>query len=301
MGVNKFTDFNSYHMKNYFGYNHKMSAAMRARYPQTNKTHFHSIKLRDLPASVDWRNSSIVTDVKDQEMCGSCWAFAATECIESAVAQATGQLLILSEQNMVDCTPNPSKCGGSGGCEGATAELGYSYVISNGIASEDDYPYKGVDGNCDESIPKSASITSFVMLPQNDYHALMVAVATIGPIAVTVAASPWSLYSSGVFKGCPKPGQDVDLNHGVQLVGYGTDPDEGDYWLVRNSWGTGWGEDGYIRLERHSDGSSTWCSPDNEPLDGDGCPGGPSPITVCGSCGIWYDSAYPVAGGFTRK
>jgi len=220
MGVNKFTDFNSYHMKNYFGYNHKMSAAMRARNPQTNKTHFHSIKLRDLPASVDWRNSSIVTDVKDQEMCGSCWAFAATECIESAVAQATGQLLILSEQNMVDCTPNPSKCGGSGGCEGATAELGYSYVISNGIASEDDYPYKGVDGNCDESIPKSASITSFVMLPQNDYHALMVAVATIGPIAVTVAASPWSLYSSGVFKGCPQPGQDVDLNHGVQLVGY---------------------------------------------------------------------------------
>jgi len=270
-----------------------MAVANRAKYPQADKAKLHATKLTDLPISVDWRNSSIVTDVKDQGMCGSCWAFAATECIESAVAQATGQLLVLSEQNMVDCTPNPEHCGGTGGCSGATAELGYSYVMANGIAAEADYPYEAYDGKCNETIPKAASITNFVTLPQNDYHALMVAVATIGPIAVTVAANSWGLYSSGVFMGCPKPGADVDLNHGVQLVGYGTDPRGGDYWLVRNSWGSGWGEDGYIRIQRHSDGSSKWCSLDHEPLDGVGCPGGPSVITVCGSCGIWYDNAYP--------
>jgi len=293
MGVNKFADLNRHHMQSYFGWNRKMGLAMRGRYPQANKTHFHNIKSSDLPPQIDWRNLSVVSDVKDQGMCGSCWAFAATETIESALAIATGELVILSEQNMVDCTKNPQKCGGTGGCEGATAELGFTYVMNNGIASESDYPYKGVDGKCDESIAKSASVDGFAMLPQNDYHSLVAALVTVGPIAVTVAASPWALYSSGIFKGCPKPGEDVDLNHGVQLVGYGTDKD-GDYWIVRNSWGTGWGEDGYIRLEKHSDGSSQWCSQDNEPLDGDGCPGGPSPITVCGSCGIWYDNAYPI-------
>jgi len=299
MAVNKFADLDEHQMKTFYGWNHKMGRAWRSRYPMADLSSLPPVS--DLPPTVDWRNASIVTPVKDQGMCGSCWAFAATECIESNVAQQTGNLVVLSEQNMVDCTPNPQHCGGTGGCSGATAELGFSYVMDKGIASEDDYPYTGSDGDCDETIAKTSSISNFVVLPQNNYSALVAAVATVGPIAVTVAASPWSFYSSGVFTGCPKPNEDVDLNHGVQLVGYGTDAKDGDYWLVRNSWGEGWGEGGYIRIQKHSDGDTKWCGINHEPLDGSGCPGGPSQITVCGSCGIWYDTSFPIGGSMLKR
>jgi len=130
-----------------------------------------------------------------------------------------------------------------------------------------------------------------VKLPENNYTALLTAIATIGPIAVSVDAMPWMSYSSGVFTGCGLAR--IDINHAVQLVGYGTAGGK-DYWIVRNSWGSFWGESGYIRLFKHSDGDMKWCGPDPSPADGTGCDGGPPVVTVCGSCGIWYDSSYPV-------
>jgi len=295
MGVNKFTDMTQQEIQGHFGWSHKVARNLRKSglFRPAPASLFDGIRVEDLPTAIDWRTKNVVSPVKDQMQCGSCWAFASAESIESAVAQATGNLPILSPQNLVDCVPNPDHCGGTGGCEGATAELAFAYVMSGGIASEDDYPYTGSDGDCDETIPKTSHITNFVKLPENNYTALLTAVATVGPISVSVDASPWIFYSSGVFTGCAKPGEDVDINHAVQLVGYGTDSRGGDYWIVRNSWSEDWGENGYIRIQKHSDGSSKWCNTDHEPGDGSGCAGGPSTITVCGSCGIWYDSCYP--------
>mmetsp|Transcript_6565 Transcript_6565/g.27073 ORF Transcript_6565/g.27073 Transcript_6565/m.27073 type:complete len:122 (+) Transcript_6565:305-670(+) len=119
----------------------------------------------------------------------------------------------------------------------------------------------------------------------------MDAVASVGPLAVNVDASAWSSYESGVFTGCDM--QAPDLDHVVQLVGYGTDAGSNmDYWLVRNSWAPSWGEDGYIRIYRDSTAST--CGVDTTPQDGTGCNGGPKNVTVCGSCGILYDVTYPL-------
>jgi cathepsin L len=287
MGVNKFTDMTRQERSKYFGYNSQMTQTMGASMPEAQ---IPNVAVEDLPTSVDWREKKVVTPVKDQGGCGSCWAFAAVETIESFLIQSTGKTVLLSSQNMVSCTKNPQHCGGTGGCAGATSELGYDYVAQKGIASEKDYPYRAVTGTCDESKPKSAHVTGFVKLPENNYTALVTALATIGPIAVSVDAEPWMSYSSGVFTGCGT--SRIDINHAVQAVGYGTASGK-DYWIVRNSWGSFWGESGYIRLFRHSDGASTHCGIDPSPADGTGCDGGPPQVTVCGSCGIWYDSSYP--------
>jgi len=206
----------------------------------------------------------------------------------------------LSRQNLVDCVPNPNQCGGTGGCGGATAELGFGWVASNGgMAAEQAYPYQGVNGVCKTTAPKAATVGSWVVLPNNNYTALVTAVATVGPLAINADASSWFDYSSGVFTGCSFA--NIDINHVIQLVGYGTDATGGDYWLVRNSWSAGLGESGYIRIQKHSDGTSEWCGPDTKPGDGVGCNGGPSQVTVCGSCGIWYDTSYPTGANVVGK
>ena len=107
-------------------------------------------KITDLPPSFDWKDKDgIVSPVKDQRSCGSCWAFASTEAVESAAAIADGELKILAPQQLVDCTPNPKHCGGTGGCEGATGELAYTYLMgSQGLTLEADYPYRATDQTC---------------------------------------------------------------------------------------------------------------------------------------------------------
>lgn len=126
------------------------------------------INMKDVPNDIDWRTKGVVTPVKNQGGCGSCWAFAATETIESGLAIATGKLLTLSEQNMVSCTKNPRHCGGTGGCQGATAELGIDYVAQKGISSESVYPYTARTGTCKETT-KAAHVTNFTKLPENKY------------------------------------------------------------------------------------------------------------------------------------
>ena len=195
---------------------------------------------RDLPTSVDWRDKGVVTPIKDQGHCGSCWTFAATECLESKVAIDTGLLFTLSEQEFVSCVENPEQCGGTGGCEGATMELAYEYAMANGLVTEWTTPYtsyNGDDGKCpltDLTPLRSATISGYEVTKSNDYDSLMQAVATTGPVSITVDASKWSTYEGGVFDGCNQ--ETPELDHGVLLVGYGTDPAAGDYWLVRNSW-----------------------------------------------------------------
>eukprot|EP00632_Arachnochrysis_sp_CCMP2950_P014571 CAMPEP_0185691332 /NCGR_PEP_ID=MMETSP1164-20130828/1752_1 /TAXON_ID=1104430 /ORGANISM="Chrysoreinhardia sp, Strain CCMP2950" /LENGTH=375 /DNA_ID=CAMNT_0028357983 /DNA_START=31 /DNA_END=1158 /DNA_ORIENTATION=- len=250
-----------------------------------------------LPASVDWRTfvtasgTSIVTDVKNQGGCGSCWAFAATEALESHVALATGTLMEFAPQEFVDCAPNPDECGGTGGCAGATAEIAYGTASQMGCWLETTYPYQEATEQCaaqqDQPSPV-ANVTGFVRLPRNEYAPLLAAVATIGPIAVSVDAS-WTGYESGVF---PASEGGTSIDHAVVLMGYGTDDASGlDYWLIRNSWGETWGEAGYIRLERQ--GANATCAVDKNNQAGVGCADDPKQVTVCGTSAILYDSSYP--------
>jgi len=283
-GINKFTDMTDAELKTFRGYNKRMnfgsSQPTQSAPPSENA-----------PTSVDWRTvPGVLTPVKDQGQCGSCWAFATTESIESDYAMRNNQTLVLSPQNVVSCTPNPNHCGGTGGCNGATAELGTDYVAKSGIFANAAWPYTATTGTCNTAAHGTPVVTcdGYKKLTENSYDDLFNAIQ-MQPISVSVDASTWSAYRSGIYN-CTK--STLDIDHAVQLVGYGTQNNV-DYWIVRNSWGASWGENGYIRLLRHSDGSSQWCWKDTSPQDGSGCDGGPAVITVCGTCGIWYDNCYP--------
>jgi len=264
-------------------------AVMRGGKKWTPSTH-PVVKLESTgsnPASVDWRTKNAVTPVKNQGGCGSCWAFSATETVESAYAVASGKLLVLAPQTYVNCVKNPGKCGGTGGCEGATMELAFNLTAQTGIALESDMPYAGRDEAC-KAYKAAVKVSGYVKNPTNDAAALETAVATKGPQAITVAAEAWQFYGGGVFTGCTSgifKSMGSDLDHGVQLVGYTS-----DYWIVRNSWGASWGEKGYIRVSRASDAKT---SIDKTPADGVACTPYPKTQTVGGECGILFDTSYP--------
>jgi len=251
-----------------------------------------------LPVSVDWREKGIITSIKDQGECGSCWAFATAELTESYWAMATGRLNDLSIQQITDCTPNPLHCGGTGGCGGATAELGWAQIVKmGGLSAEWTYPYTsyfGSDFTCNQKFMMPvAKVAKFVNLPENEQLPVLNYLASYGPLSISVDASTWAHYETGVFNACNQTNPDLD--HAVMLVGYGTDAQYGDFWIVRNSWSPQWGEEGYIRLHRQN---PVTCGTDLNPSDGDGCSGGPPTVTVCGTCGILYDTLYPVVTNF---
>jgi len=286
-GVNNMTDWTDEEFKQILG----LKKGIVYLNKDHDSTEWQPISLDALPASVDWRNKGIITAVKNQGSCGSCWTFGTAETIESFWALAGKQLPVLSEQQIVDCTPNPNDCGGTGGCGGGTPELAYTQIIKlGGLTSETQYPYTAQDGQCYYNQTKAvAKLRGYVVLPSNHYTPVMQTVATKGPLVINVDASAWSAYESGVFTGCDP--NSIDIDHVVQLVGYGTDSTGNDYWLVRNSWGAFWGESGYIRINRSS---VVHCGTDSSPQDGTGCNGGPPTVTVCGECGILYDVSYPL-------
>jgi len=209
--------------------------------------------MKDLPASFDWRDHNVVTAVKNQGMCGSCWAFAATEALESAAAIASNSdPVILAPQQLVDCTPNPDKCGGTGGCEGATFELAYDYLAGmDGQALESEYRYHQKDMQCKDSsatFKAAVSMTGYTNVDSNNQTAVMDALVNGGPLGIVVDAGGWGMYWSGVFDSCSYS-ENIDLDHGVLLVGYGEENGK-KFWIVRNSWGGSWGREGYIYLAR---------------------------------------------------
>lgn len=309
-GLNALSDLQESELQQHRGYDgslRDMDSEGGGKIPGSGST-MRAFMATELPESLDWRDHkpAIVTPVKKQGSCGSCWAFAAVESIESHIALTMGKLLSLSPQQLTSCTPNPSKCGGSGGCTGATAQLGFNYTVhSDGLSDMWDWPYEsgitGEKGECHETTGQAvARITGFTQLPRNDPQALLEAVATVGPVAIIVDASKWYLYESGIFNHCNKT--NPNLNHAVQLVGYGASNGT-KYWLVRNSWGVMWGEDGYIRVRRYhstsrTDGEREPCGEDIKPQSGYTCEGGPSSVEACGECGILSDSAYPVGGSY---
>jgi cathepsin L len=230
------------------GYNQ----TLRSRSPAKNKHVFRAKRPEALPDSVDWRKSKRVTAIKDQGECGSCWAFATTGTLEGQLAAKLGRLRSLSEQQLVDC----SNGYGSYGCDGGLPELALAYVRDNkGLSSESNYKYRAVQGSC-KSIKNIAgfSITGIHNIESANELALQEAIATIGPIAVGIDASSdsFQFYSSGVYLNSDCRSDPNSLDHAVLVVGYGTDPTHGAYWIVKNSWGTTWGEDGYVRMARNN-------------------------------------------------
>jgi C1A family cysteine protease len=205
---------------------------------------FSSIPQADPPASRDWRDTAdVITPVKNQEQCGSCWAFSATESIESAWVQAGKSQVILGPQQIVDCDTT------DGGCNGGNTETAYEYVIkAGGQETEKNYPYTGQDGTCRfHSNLIAASITSWKYISQSaesEMTKMLTYVGNSGPVSVCVDAAPWQYYTGGVLKTC---GMQVD--HCVHVVGYMTQSSL-PVWIVRNSWGEDWGEQGYIWVEQ---------------------------------------------------
>jgi len=207
-----------------------------------------------VPDEIDWRKHDIVTPVKNQEQCGSCWAFSTTGSLEGAHARATGKLVSLSEQQLVDCSSRY----GNNGCNGGLMDNAFEYVLKNGgLDTEQSYPYHGDEERCHFKVKNIGSKCSgFVDVRQGDEKALKEALATVGPvsIAIDVTEDKFMLYKDGVFFDETCSNQPDSLNHGVLIVGYGTDEQDderADYWIVKNSWSTKWGEDGYIRMARN--------------------------------------------------
>jgi cathepsin L len=293
-GVNHLSDRTDQEFARLLGYNKKL-AFLTQNERKEREVWPSSLDTSVLPQNVDWRLMDIISEVKDQGECGSCWTFGTAESVESHFALKTGQLGALSEQQIVDCTPNPNQCGGTGGCGGGTPELAYNQIINlNGLSSEWTYPYRSYHGEAfsckfnTTTTPPVAKLVNYTVLPSNQYEPVMMALAMTGPLAINVDASSWSDYEAGVFSGCDMANPDID--HVVQLVGYGLDERLGTYWLVRNSWSPKWGEDGYIRIARSSNPP---CGLDTTPMDGTGCLGGPANVTVCGECALLYDVSYP--------
>ncbi|XP_021897428.1 cysteine proteinase COT44 [Carica papaya] len=199
----------------------------------------------ELPESVDWREKGAVAPIKDQGNCGSCWAFSTIAAVEGINQIVTGELISLSEQELVDCDRQYNS-----GCNGGLMDYAFKFITENGgIDTERHYPYHAVNGNCDPARKNSkvVSIDGYEDVVASDEMALKKAVAH-QPVSVAIEAGGRYLqhYQSGVFTGeCG-----TDLDHGVIIVGYGTENGV-DYWLVRNSWGTNWGDSGYIKIERN--------------------------------------------------
>ncbi|XP_044028786.1 cathepsin S-like isoform X2 [Siniperca chuatsi] len=200
-----------------------------------------------IPQSLDWRDEGLVTEVKMQGSCGSCWAFSAVGALEGQLKKSTGVLISLSAQNLVDCSVKY----GNRGCNGGFMTNAFQYVIKNqGIDSDASYPYVGMRGQCKYKPQyRSANCLDYTFLPKGDESALKVALANVGPISVAIDASrpKFVFYRHGVYRDhtCTHK-----VNHGVLAVGYGTETGH-DYWLVKNSWGVNYGDEGYIKMARN--------------------------------------------------
>ncbi|KAL1509140.1 hypothetical protein ABEB36_003925 [Hypothenemus hampei] len=195
----------------------------------------------EIPTSVDWRSEGYVTGVKDQGNCGSCWAFSLTGSTEGAYYRKHKSLVSLSEQQLVDCNTVDA------GCNGGALDASFPYIEKYGLESEASYPYTAKDGTCKYDASKVVTKVSSYHSISRDESSLEEAVATIGPVSVAMDATYLSSYSSGIYSSskCSPSG----LNHGVLVVGYGTE-NGSKYWIVKNSWGASWGEQGYFKLLR---------------------------------------------------
>jgi len=283
---------------------------------------FLSVSTRIYSETVSWTHLNSTNIIVDQGACGSCWAIASATVLAAHSEIYKGDApRSFSAQQLVSCVSNPYSCGGKGGCDGATVELALDHVMRYGLSDENAIPYEAKTSTC--TLPASmqflgmtspkqsiAELTTpgqhvadasmagtlfgmrgWTRLPENKYEPLMRAISDRGPVAISVAALTWSSYRSGIFDNCVK---DAVVDHAVTLIGFGYDHSiVQKYWHIQNSWGSGWGEGGTIRLLRRESDEAEYCGIDRQPEVGTGCMGGPPEVQVCGMCGILYDSVVP--------
>ncbi|KAF1002049.1 cysteine protease XCP2-like [Apium graveolens] len=242
LGLNEFADLSHAEFRNrYLGLN--VDYFMRQDYSSPEDFIYKDVV--NFPKSVDWRKKGAVTNVKNQGSCGSCWAFSTVAAVEGINQIVTGNLTSLSEQQLVDCDTSSDN-----GCHGGLMEHAFTYIMTHGgLHKEEDYPYIMKEGTCDENKDETEVVTinGYHNVPKNNEESMLKALAH-QPISVAISASgrDFQFYSGGVFDGfCG-----FRLDHGVTAVGYGTAKDM-DYIIVKNSWGSKWGEKGYIRFRRN--------------------------------------------------
>jgi len=226
----------------------------KAQYLNLNVDHIKRLKFlhehnaltaesNDAPVAHDWREHGAVSDVKNQGSCGSCWAFSATGNVEAQYFFKTKQLIRISEQQLVDCDKVDQ------GCNGGLMEDAYKYYMKDGVMAEEDYTYTGSDDECKFDKTKiKATVTGYKFAKSTNETEIAQMVYENGPLAVAINATPLQFYFWGVFDPwftwiCDP----ASLNHGVLIVGYGNNGSK-DYWIVKNSWGSWWGESGYFRI-----------------------------------------------------
>ncbi|XP_074589832.1 cysteine protease XCP1-like [Curcuma longa] len=246
VGLNRFADLSNEEFK--AKYLSRIPRVSEMRKSRVGRDEVDSAPLScEAPRSLDWRKKGAVTAVKDQGDCGSCWAFSSTGAIEGINAIATGDLVSLSEQELIDCDKTNE------GCEGGYMDYAFEWVISNeGINTESNYPYTGQDGTCNTEKEKIKVVTidEYKDVAENE-NALLCAVVQ-QPISVGIDGSSldFQLYTGGIYDGDCSSNPD-DIDHAVLIVGYGSQGGV-DYWIVKNSWGTSWGIKGYIYIKRNT-------------------------------------------------
>ncbi|CAH9121976.1 unnamed protein product [Cuscuta epithymum] len=245
LGLNKFADLTNHEFRAMHagGYNPKVSLSATVAPPPN---HFKYENVTEVPEALDWRAQGAVTPVKEQLQCGCCWAFSAVAAVEGLNKIKTGELVSLSEQELLDCN------GDGMSCDGGVMENAFNFIVNNnGLAAESIYPYTALQSaNCGSSgHAGSVRISGYESVPAEDEIALLKAVAN-QPVSVGIngGTDGFQFYSGGIF-------DEMDcgptLNHAVTVVGYGSDEEVGaSYWIVKNSWGSGWGEGGYMRITR---------------------------------------------------
>ncbi|KAF6215879.1 hypothetical protein GE061_000214 [Apolygus lucorum] len=237
LGVNHLSDWSNSELQLLNGFRHSEELEWG--------TQIHQPSGLSLPASIDWREKNVVTSVKQQGQCGSCWAFSATGAVESTYAIKTGKLVNLSEQQLVDCDLYDL------GCTSGDPQLALAYLSQNGQEPLSDYPYDAKQGVCEfKPSDVSVKISSYTRIPRGDEKALQDAIATVGPVSVAMDARLLSGYTGGIFD--PPICLQDSLDHAVLVVGYGTTESGEDYYMMKNSWGPNWGDHGYFKMRRNA-------------------------------------------------
>ena len=245
MGINQFTDLTPEEFKAQYVTGIKSKVESFGCVPFTSSA-------SNTPSSIDWTTKGVVNPVRDQGQCGSCWAFATTANAESVWAISKGVLLDLSEEYLVDCATGVGYF--NMGCNGGQPDSALKYMINKGQCTEASYPYtSGVTkkaGACQKCTSAGVKFSSCYDVKPNDQVSLKAAVSK-QPVVIAIEADTkyFQSYSSGILTDGIKCG--TTLDHAVEIVGYGTENGI-DYWKVRNSWSSTWGEQGYVRIQKSS-------------------------------------------------